>query len=397
MADIVTREVGATAINVPLSNAQVDNNFINLNANIQQNAELSQDLTGFVDRTSSTYSFNEGTRTFSLVPSPTFDIYFRGTKYTISTTKTIQIANTSGGRYIIYNYTSGQLEDVGSVPDIRGSILVAYIYWDASNQKAIIVGDERHGVARDTQWHYSEHRNRGAVWRSGGGLTYTLANPSTITIGVGAPLIIADEDIEHNITHSATPNQVYQQILETAASLPVLYLNGTSYVQTTASTTPYLYGANRAQYNPVSNGVGSLSQANSGQYINYWLVATNDSVYPIKLIVGHHAYNNLPQADDESFEDYGLPLPEFVPMYKISLAVNDAYTQNPAKIAIGEVDLLVSKQPTALTAFSASSHSNLADRSDSDQHPISAITGLQTSLDNKEPLGNAIAMAIALG
>lgn len=36
MTDIVTREVGPTAKNEPLTNAEVDQNFINLNDRVEQ-------------------------------------------------------------------------------------------------------------------------------------------------------------------------------------------------------------------------------------------------------------------------------------------------------------------------------------------------------------------------
>ena len=36
MAEIVTREVGATAKGAPLTNAEVDQNFINLNDRVEQ-------------------------------------------------------------------------------------------------------------------------------------------------------------------------------------------------------------------------------------------------------------------------------------------------------------------------------------------------------------------------
>jgi DNA-binding phage protein len=45
MAIIVTRETGATAVNRPLTNVELDNNFINLNSDIQSKQPLDADLT----------------------------------------------------------------------------------------------------------------------------------------------------------------------------------------------------------------------------------------------------------------------------------------------------------------------------------------------------------------
>lgn len=44
MATIITRELGATAKGSPLSNAEVDNNFINLNTEVGEKAQIASNL-----------------------------------------------------------------------------------------------------------------------------------------------------------------------------------------------------------------------------------------------------------------------------------------------------------------------------------------------------------------
>lgn len=392
MATIVTREVGATAKGSPLTNTELDNNFINLNQHIQSNADLSKDLTGFIDRTSSSISFNEGTRTFSLSPIGTLNVYYRGIAHNISSTVSLTISNVSGGRYIIYNTVSGQLEEtaINSHPSILNDLLVAYIWWDASNQKAIVFGDERHSSNRDTQWHQSQHLDVGAIWRSGGNATYTLNDSSSAGIGISAPLSFADEDLVHTIIHSATPTNPYEQTLDTLASLPAVYLNGSSYVETSPSTLPWRYGANRAYYNQITNGSGSLVECSTNSYMVYWIIATNDRRYPVKAVMGHYAYGQLLAAEQETFDDYGLPMPELVPMYKVILAIKDTNTGNLAKAAIEAVYKVKDRVSSLSTGFSATSHNALSERGAADQHPISAITGLQNALDNKADDSNLV-------
>ena len=97
MALITTRvsaAVDATVKGSPLTNAEIDANFINLN-----NALInSGDITGFVDRTNSTLSFNDSTRTLTLAPTGSnFTIYYKGKSVIVSATQTVTIANTSGG------------------------------------------------------------------------------------------------------------------------------------------------------------------------------------------------------------------------------------------------------------------------------------------------------------
>ncbi len=49
MATIITRELGATAKGSPLSNAEVDNNFINLNTEVGEKAETASNLADLAD------------------------------------------------------------------------------------------------------------------------------------------------------------------------------------------------------------------------------------------------------------------------------------------------------------------------------------------------------------
>lgn len=218
-------------------------------------ATASGDIHGIVSRAASTISFNDGTRTFTIAPvSGSWTFYHKGTLYTVSISKSITIANTSGARFIYIDPTTLELVDGGSVPDFANNVNLAYIYWDSVNSKSLILGDERHGSMRDTTWHTAQHVNVGTVWRSGGGLTYTLNDPSAVTLSVGTPLVIADEDLIHTINHSATPTANYEQILNTA-SLEVLYLSGTTYVSTAQSSSPWI-GDTDASASVVFDGNG---------------------------------------------------------------------------------------------------------------------------------------------
>lgn len=49
MATIVTRETGATAKGSPLSNAEVDNNFINLNTELDEKTVKTANLSDLTD------------------------------------------------------------------------------------------------------------------------------------------------------------------------------------------------------------------------------------------------------------------------------------------------------------------------------------------------------------
>ncbi len=388
----VTSAVDATTKNAPLSNAEIDTNFINLNNAIT----LTQDVTGFVDRTSSSIAFNPLTRVFTLSPTgANFTVYYRGKNYLISATKSLTITNSNGGRYIGYNHLTGNLEDLGATPNFANSIVVAYIYWSVSDAAAVIFADERHSVSRDTTWHNYQHTSTGAIWKSGGDATYTINNTNTVQIGLSSPIALVDEDIEHSITDGSTGTP-YVQTIANQANLPILYLSGTTYRQTAATTVPWYPSTTRAYYNPVVSSNGSLAIASANDlFLVYWIVLTNDSIYPVKLVMGRGTYSTYGEAETENFDGYNLPLPEIAPMYKVIMKTSDTYTQNTARINIVGFRELVGKQNARGNSFDTMSHDSLSDRFTANQHSISSITDLQTTLDSVA--GASVAMAIALG
>lgn len=343
---------------------------------------LTGDLTGFLTRTTSAITFNNSTRVLTLqVNSPTH-IYHRGIQFTLTSNKTVTINNVSGGRYIFFDPNTQQLVEGSQNGDIRNALLVAYIYWNVQDQRASIVGDERHSVTRDTEWHYNQHRNLGAVWRSGGEPAYSLRNAANVSIGLSTPIEIADEDLEHSITHTSDANIAYGQLLNVGAYLPVWYLEGTNYREILpTSNQPWVPGITRARYNPIVDGLGSLQDAGNGNYIAYWIIATNDQNNPIKAVMGKQIHTNAAAAVSETFAQYDLPIPELVPMYKVVLRVG-AYA-NLAGVIIESVTSISTNQALAFNTFNLVSHTTLKDRELVDQHPIAAVTNLQSTLDSK--------------
>jgi predicted nucleic acid-binding Zn-ribbon protein len=351
-------------------------------------ASLTLDMTGFPNRTDSNIAFNESNREFSISPaSSSYSIYYKGKEFNISSSLTLTITNQSGGRYIKFNPVTEQLEEssIGAHPSLLDDLLVSYIYWDSGNLKAIIFGDERHSSHRDTQWHLSQHLDVGAIWRSGGALNYALNNDD-VTISMG-DITIADEDLTHNILHGNASTH-YQQILNGDAEIPVIYLNGTQVTQTTVSSVPWVQGTSRIAYNPIDGqGQGSLVDVSNNDFVSYFLVATNDVTYPIKLLLGHYEHSDSSSAEAEEFDDFGFSVPELVPLYKIVMQAKDTATN---KCLIHAVSRLSSRQSSMNPTFSATSHDQLIGRSLSDQHTIDAITGLQSALDAKEPADTTI-------
>lgn len=389
MASITTRVTsgtGATVKNTPLSNSEIDNNFININYQLTNNLSLSKSFTGFVDTNTSAISFNTSNRTLTLTPIGTLNVYLRGVEYNIPSAKTLQIANTDGGRYIIYDPVTSQLLDVGSTSKtiFQDNILVAYVYWQVSGSVAVIFADERHTVARNTTWHTSNHFDVGAIWRSGGSVSCTFNNSNLVNVGLTTPIIVADEDLEFTFVHASNPVNPYEQVLNGTAYLPILYLSGTTYRQITPTNIPWNPGTTRATYNPISAGSGSLADVtNDNYFVNYWMIATNDRTYPIKMVMGRVSHATEQAADSETIESYGLPMPEIVPLYKFTLKTASTLTQNLARVQIVSFKEIITAQNQRRNFFENIPHNVISNRFAADQHNIAAITGLQTALDLK--------------
>src|SRR6056300_1717087 len=353
--------------------------FITSSEALEAVGSITLDMTGFPNRDDSSLSFDNSTNTFTLSPvGDSFTLWYRGQEITVSSSKTLQITNSAGGRYIKYNPSTDSLQElaIGAHPSLIEDLLVAYVYWDATNSEAIIFGDERHSSHRDTQWHLSQHLDVGAIWRSGGALSYQLEDDTDVTLSLGQ-ITIADEDLVHVIQHGSSANP-YEQVLSGDAEIPVIHQSGSAVVQTSPTSVPWLANATSIQFNQIVNNVGSLATVSNGNYISYYMVATNDSTYPIKLMMGHDQYTTVAAAEAEEFVNLGFSVPELVPLYKIVL---QAKTSGAYKCEINSVAQLSGRQSSLNAAFSATSHDALTERTLSDQHPISAITGLQTVVD----------------
>lgn len=344
--------------------------------------EFTKDGTGFPNRTDTTSTFDVGTRTYTLTPNnANACVYKYGTRYPITAPISYTIPDVSGSYFIKLDHTTMTFV-TGSPNILGGDILVAYIMWNASSQQLVLFADERHSTQRDLQWHTSHHLEVGTTWRSGGAVSYTLNDEANTSIGIATPLSIADEDIVISISN--TPSAEFGQTLSPAAVMPVLFLNGTAYdvMYPVGIQWPYQTGG-RLQYNSIVGGVGSVVEVPDNSYVNYWIIAFLDFNEPVKVLMGQNVYTTTEHADAESFANYGLPMPEKAALYRVTLHTHDVHT-NTGKCIVTKVVKSTTDLTGVATATAATSHDALINRDDPDQHPISAITGLQTALDSKQ-------------
>lgn len=344
---------------------------------LQSIGATTKDMTGFETIAGSTLAYVDATRVFTLGTSSSYNVWYRGTKTTISTNKTITLSNTAGLHIIGINPSTLNLVEVAADDTMfTDTILVASIYLNTGATKGIIVGDERHAASRDTDAHKMMHNNVGAIWRSGGTVSYTLNNDSATTLSFTSPILLQDEDLVHTISHNPTPSGYLQQILTGSASIPTLYMNGTTYDQTTASTTPWVAGTVTARINSISSGSGSLADAGEGKYLNYWIVATHDVNNPIKAIMGRVAYSTLSDAYAEQWTSYDLPFPEIAPMYQITLLTSSTYAGN--KVRIVNVRTLPDRVGSNTQTLGMPTHASLASLGTDDHTQYVHISNART-------------------
>ena len=320
----------------------VDVDF-NIQGDLSVDGEISgqhYDSSGFLNRTDSDITFTSGTRTFAIAPSATSFVFWQtNTKYTKSAEETIVIADTAG-LHVIY-YDAGVLT-VSVDPSheamdiiILDKVLVALIYWNATDNDDVVFADERHGLVMDGNTHHYLHDIFGMQYESGFGLSgYTLATATDAALNFEVTDgRVYDEDIELDIEDGDPVNQYEQQLSGADAELPVMYrddVDGT-WTEAAASTLPYLTaGTGRLAYNN-DDGDGTFSQVEitNNKFVTYTIVVTNDVEYPIKMIQGQNQYDTKNDALEDgtaeilTFGDF--PTPELDILYRFIMQTGDAY------------------------------------------------------------------------
>jgi len=345
---------------------------------------------GFPARLDSTIAFDNSTRTFSITPvGASFDVWCKGKKYSYTSAQSLQIGS-STGIYYIYFDPQGGLQYRLSYFDWENDTPTAYIYWNSTTSTAIYFADERHGVTLDWATHEYLHRTRGAVLASGFSVSnYTITGDGTSDAHAQIDLsggTFFDEDLQIDITHSNSPTaNTWEQDLQGPARIPVLYLNGTSWEISSPTDFPLKQGTVRPQYNLLTAGSWSTVDIDSGKFVNYYIIATNNVNYPVLSIIGQEQFNNIGQAEQKSFSNLtlsGFPVFEFRPLYKL-IFQSDGYTNTPHAVIRGVYDLR-GLQSAGIAASVVSDHGLLSGTGDDDHtqylHTTDSRTGITANI-----------------
>ena len=343
---------------------------------------------GHEDKSESTISFNEGTRTFSIAPvSTSFTVWCAGKRFVKTATETVEIPDTSGLYYIYFN-SSGVLSYRTDYFVWDEDAPTAYIYWNEVDNKAYFFADERHGITLDWATHEYLHRTRGAAIANGFGANNYIINGNG-SLDSHAKLDIAngtffDEDLQVDISHSATPTpNTWEQVLQGNAEIPVFYRVNNHWKKDTATEFPLKQGTSRPQYNLNTAGTWSATDVANNRFGVSWIIATNNLNEPIIAVLGQGSYTDNGSAEAEFYGSLnldGFPIVEFRPLYKIIYECKDSYSNTPSARFTSIVDLrsiIASDQGIGTTAVS--DHGSMTGLADDDHTQYLRTDGTRTA------------------
>jgi len=351
---------------------------------------MSPKTNGFDDRSDSTISFTNGSRVFTIQPvATTFDYWVEGTKYS-STGATIVIGDTEGVHVIYFdgaslatiaNPTSANIDTI-----IRTKAIVSLLYWNATDNEVIYVGDERHGKEMSPDTHSYLHFTEGLRYISGLGLNTMSVDGSGATvdsqfgIDLGA---VTDEDIYHSI--SAVPATTGVPIYYMLGSVPRWVKSENSgYSARTYDDTI----STRLAYNQFTGGNWQLTEVTSGDYVLYHIFATTEKDRSMIAIMGQADYANARAARDGALTEIRSLLlddvlfPEIKPIATVIYQTNTSYSSpiNARIISTDEGDNYIDwrNETISRVEVSTTDHGSLTGLGDDDHSQYVPVDGSRT-------------------
>ncbi len=348
----------------------------------------SGERTGFVNQTDSVLSYVEGTRTFSIAAaSSTYRIYTNNTYIDKDTTPESIVWPDVEGNHYFYFDSAGVIQTTqtfSAAMVIGPNVLIAYIYWDATNNKVLAgdILDERHGMRMDGATHLKLHLDFGMAWRSGLALSGITANQSG-DVNSHAQFgstsgAIADEDIDKTISAVAS-----------TTGLEILYLDGAGANLRSVTNAGYSVttaGTGRMAYNQYTGGAWQLTEVTNNDFALCHIFATTayTDASRVFAVMGQNSYGNLNQARTGAHTEINnlvtgqLPIAELKPIATVIFQTSNGYA-NAVKARIRTTDTgddyidWRSADITGGTGTTATDHQSLSNRSSADAHPIGAV------------------------
>lgn len=263
---------------------------------------------GFENRFDSQISFDEVTRIFTIQPTvDSYRFWSNSRLYVKTTPDQLTIPDDESLHYIYFDSDSLLQSTTQFIDEIITQFaFVAVIDWNIATQKAVLVGEERHGHEMSSATHLYNHHTTHARYDSGFAPSNIVADGSgdvdidaRFSIGNG---IFWDEDIRHIIADGIS------QELDPIAQLPILYRAGNpGHWQSTTPNDfpvrPFVGGSSRLAYNENVAGTWQQTEVNNLDFVLCHVLATNDIRMPIMAIQGQNQYGTLGSARDGANEE----------------------------------------------------------------------------------------------
>ena len=352
-------------------------------------SEIMSEPTGFPDRNSSVFSFVAGTRTFTIQPqAPATEFYYfqKGRIFKVNAAKNVVIPDVEGVHYIYFDGVN--LLSTQSFTDdlLKTYTFVATIYWDATNDVAILLSEERHSLTMDGMTHQYLHNTVGMRWSNGLGLTYSTGDGSSNTHAqvLLADGLLYDEDISIEPTNAAVPAAFFEQVLDPIAQLPILYRSGANgdWRKYAADNFISQLGSARIQWNNPAGPWTTPDATANGNFVAMWIFATNDVNHPIVSVMGQREDTTLNDAMAnnlyESLSFGNLPSLEMKVLYRVILETSAAFA-NTAKSRVVDVRDLRKAVDVSLGAYTPSAHNLLSARNAPSAHTAAAVDAVTTN------------------
>jgi len=323
---------------------------------------------GFENQTDSVVTYDSTTRILTISPASTsFNVWVKGQRHTfsapVSATAHADVAGTTMYYYFDSNFT---FQSSASFPSLNTYAIAAYVYYYSAT--VFMYNEERHACVMDPATHAELHSQIGTYFVSGlAASNYVVAPVSPIDSDNQVAFetgVISDEQL--NTTISAVP---------TTGPYSVVQLNGATAVWSwSATTVPFLVDGSTGfiEYNSFSTTWG-LTPLTTGQWVNYYVMfvpafVPSTIVTPgldspqVLIIPGQAVYDSLSDAKTESFyllNTASIPVPEFLPLYQITLHADATYTDVVGKCRIESFLRLVGSRVSILNNV-GSNHEALA-------------------------------------
>lgn len=281
--------------------------------------------TGFVNRTDSQFSFNDGLMRFTIQPAVTsFKFYSLGKPFVRNAAETVDITDTEGIWYIYY--TSVGVLTASQTPwsFTDGSVSIALLYWDATNNSAIGIGEERHGITMDQSTHEYLHDLYGAKWQSGFTPSVTVDGNGSLDAHAEIQSISQGVYFDEDIEHSEAQQTSYELWYKDGASA--------AWRKTTTSAAAVAITTTRPDWNEYTGGAWQRTEIDNTKFTLTHLFITNDIDSPNILIMGEAQYNSKGDARDGALTEIqnitaaAMPLAEFSEIATFIIECKDAYT-----------------------------------------------------------------------